>query len=102
VTARGSITDATVIRRNQRVAFRSLTGQSGAVLLHLDTAAYHGVNEVGGLVWDLVNDGIRFDDLITQLQSQLGEVPPSLTEDITDFLEELRARDLVVLEPPSP
>ena len=102
MTKKDTIDAATVIRRNQRVVSRSLAGQSGAVLLHLDTAAYHGVNEVGGLVWDLVNDGIRFDELIIQLQGQLEAVPSSLVEDIAAFLNELSARGLIALEPTAP
>jgi coenzyme PQQ synthesis protein D (PqqD) len=97
------IDEATLIRRNQRVVSRDLAGQSGAVLLHLDTAAYHGVNEVGRIVWSLVGDSsIRFDDLITQLQPQLEEVPPSLADEISAFLLDLKARDLISLEPGGP
>jgi hypothetical protein len=102
VTNKDSIDGTTVIRRNPRVVSRSLAGQSGAVLLHLDTAAYHGVNEVGELVWNLVNEGIRFDDLITELQGRLEDMPSSLTEDIVEFLHGLSARGLIVLEPASP
>lgn len=101
VAVKASISRGTVIRRNQRVVFRNLADQSGAVLLHLDTAAYHGVNEVGGLVWDLLKDDIRFDDLITQLQSHLEEAPSSLADDIADFLQELSARGLILFEPTS-
>ena len=90
---------STLIRRNDRVVSRSLAGQSGAVLLNLDTSAYYGVNEVGELVWDLVSDGITFDDLLTRLQEQLEAVPPRLAEDITAFLAELSARNLVRLDP---
>jgi Coenzyme PQQ synthesis protein D (PqqD) len=89
---------STLIRRNERVVSRSLAGQTGAVLLNLDTSAYHGVNEVGELVWDLVSDGITFNHLIAKIQEQLEAVPPSLVDDITAFLADLSARDLVVLE----
>ena len=98
VAQNDTIEGATMIRRNQRVVSRDLAHQSGAVLLHLDSAAYHGVNEVGRMVWSLVGDGIRFDDLITQLQAGLEEAPPSLADEIAAFLLDLNARDLISLE----
>jgi hypothetical protein len=51
------------------------------------------------MVLSLVGDGIRFDDLITQLQAQLEDVPPSLADEIAAFLLDLKARDLISLEP---
>ena len=102
MTEKRSIDGTTIVRRNARVVSRSLEGQSGALLLHLDTTAYHGINQVGGLVWDLVSDGISFDDLIGELQAQLESVPGSLVEDIAAFLIELNDRDLILLERTAP
>lgn len=102
MTTKAHISGTTVIRRNQRVVYRTLADRSGAVLLHLDTAAYHGVNEVGGLVWDLLGDEITFDSLISRVETQLDDIPSSLQEDIAKFLSDLSARDLILLERADP
>ena len=99
---RDSIDATTVIRRNDRVVSRNLAGESGAVLLHLDTAAYHGVNEVGGLVWSLLDNGITFQALISRLGDHLEEAPASLAQDIAGFLQDLSRRNLVIIEAASP
>lgn len=85
------------IRQNPRVVYRSLGDDEGGVLLHLDTAAYHGVNAVGALVWNLVGDGSTIGELLGKLESTLEDAPPSLAQEISAFVVELAERDLVVL-----
>jgi len=89
------IEGSTVIRRNPRTAFRDLSGDQGAVLLHLDTAAYHSMNEVGTAVWNLLEEDRTFSELIVGLRAQLDEEPPSLEDDIKEFLHALEGRDLI-------
>ena len=89
----------TVLRRNPRVEYRSMGEGEGGVLLHLDTAAYHGLNEVGALIWRLLEEPKAFDALLQELRDQLQEVPPQFDEEIGQFLGELAERGL--LEPAS-
>ena len=70
----------------------------GSVLLHLDSGAYHGVNEVGGLVWSLLESPKTFEVLLVELRGRLEAVPPTLDNEIRAFLEELASRDLVSLD----
>jgi hypothetical protein len=90
------IDGTTTIRRNPRAEFRSLGEGEGGVLLHLDTAAYHGLNGGGVAVWELL-DGITFTELLAKLRSQLDENPAGLEQDMDRFLTDLAERDLVLL-----
>jgi hypothetical protein len=85
----------TVLRRNPRVEYRSMGEGEGGVLLHLDTAAYHGLNEVGALIWRLLEEPKAFDTLIQELRDQLQQLPPQFEEEIRQFLGELAERGLV-------
>jgi hypothetical protein len=84
-----------IVNRNPRVEYRALGEGEGGVLLHMDTAAYHGLNEIGSLVWSLLDD-ISFEDLIAKLQTRLEDLPPTFDEEISEFLDELAVRDLVL------
>jgi hypothetical protein len=86
-----------VIRPNPRSTFRELAEGSGGVLLHLDTAAYHGLNEMGVAIWALIEPGITFGALVDALRSRITDAPPSLDDDVATFLGELRQRDLVLI-----
>jgi hypothetical protein len=85
---------STVLLRNPRVEYRSLGEEEGGVLLHLDTAAYHGLNGVGALAWSLL-DGITFENLLEELRSRLEGIPPNFEEEIAEFIGDLAERDLV-------
>ena len=60
-------TDA-VIRRNPQVVYRELAGEGGAVLLHLDSGAYHGLNETGILIWSLIDGERTFDAIVRSIR----------------------------------
>jgi Coenzyme PQQ synthesis protein D (PqqD) len=91
----------TVIRPNPRSTFRELTEGSGGVLLHLDTAAYHGLNEVGVAIWSSIGSGITYGELLVRLRTQIPDAPDSLDDDVGTFLDELYQRDLILIEPPA-
>jgi hypothetical protein len=85
------------IRVNPRVEHRSLTG-GDAVLLHLDTAAYHGLNPIGELIWGSVGSGTTFGRLVATVRGRLDDAPAALEEDVAAFLSDLVERDLVFIE----
>ena len=87
-------TDA-VIRRNPQVVYRELAGEGGAVLLHLDSGAYHGLNETGILIWSLIDGERTFDQLVADVREQLDDPPDDLGAEMERFLADLRARDLI-------
>jgi hypothetical protein len=84
----------TMIRRNPKAVFREFEDGAG-VLLHLETTAYHGVNRVGALIWRLLDTEVTFGHLMEGLRDRLDGAPESLEEDVTQFIDELRERDLV-------
>lgn len=87
----------TRIRPNPRVEHRTLTGGE-AVLLHLDTAAYHGLNATADLIWEAVGGGSTFGDLVTAIRERLADAPQALEDDIAAFVAALAERDLLLLE----
>lgn len=92
------ILPSSMLRRNPRVEYRSLGDEEGGVLLHLDTAAYHGLNPVGALTWSLLEDGITFEALLDRLRQELKETPDTFQEEIADFLGQLAERNLILHE----
>lgn len=87
-----------VIVRNPRVAYRKLAEGGGAVLLNLDTSAYHGLNQTGSAIWESVGEGKTFDDLVPEVESSFDDAPPSLPADVAAFIEDLLERDLLRLD----
>jgi hypothetical protein len=91
------IDSGSVFRHNPRVEYRNLA-EEGGVLLHLDTASYHGINPAGALVWRVCADGATFPQIIAALRSEITDAPASLEPDIEEFLDSMTARDLLITE----
>lgn len=86
-----------VPRRSERVVHRSLA-YGDAVLLHLDSGQYHGLNQTGSAIWELV-DGERDVGAITRaLQDDYEAVPDDVVDLVQDFLQALDRRALVAFE----
>jgi hypothetical protein len=84
----------TAIRKNPQVVYRALAGEGG-VLLHLESGAYHGLNEVGTLIWGLLDEEKTFDQLVAELRGHLLDPPDDLPGEVERFLTDLRERDLL-------
>ncbi len=66
-----------------------------AVLLHLESGAYHELNPIGAAIWDLL-DGHRSASQITdEIRAQVDDPPDDLCDVVTGFLAYLRQRDLI-------
>ncbi len=87
----------TIVRRKPDVVFRELQEGEGGVLLHLLSGEYHGLNQLGCVVWGLMESERTFGDLVAGVRDQVDDPPEGLDQDVSTFLEGLRERDLVEL-----
>ncbi len=94
----GALTGATLVRRNPNVAGRDLQEGEGAVLLHTETGAYHRLNPTGALIWRMLEEPARFEELERRLRGDLVEPPLLVSEDLAAYIADLAGRDLVHLE----
>ena len=78
------------------VAFRRLSGESGAVLLNLQTGAYHRINHSGVIIWELLESPSSPREIAEGLAPTASREPEELLEDVVEFLNDLAGRDLVV------
>jgi len=85
------------VRRSPRAIYRKMGEESGGVILHLDSAAYHSVNATGSLIWDLLESERTFEDLVAEVRRRQPDSPQDLEADVADFIGELRERDLIEL-----
>lgn len=85
------------IQRNEQAVFRELAEGEGGVLLHLESGAYHGLNPIGTVIWDMIGDGSTLGDLVDGVRSRLTDSPAELASDVAAFIEDLVKRDLLVL-----
>lgn len=85
----------TKVRKNPNVVARELAEREGGVLLHLETGAYHGMNPVALVIWELVDGERTVADLIEATRARVDNPPPQLDQDVIAFLKSAVERDLV-------
>ncbi|TMG25976.1 MAG: PqqD family protein [Chloroflexi bacterium] len=94
----GEVNRDSKVSRNPKIVARELGAPQGAVLLHLETGAYHGLNPVGFVVWELIDDRRTVADLVDGVRDRIKNAPPEVDQDVMKFLEAALARDLILVE----
>ena len=88
------MTHGAPIRRSPDVAFRRLDSGE-AVLLHVESGSYHGLNATGALLWELIDGTRSRDDVCAELRNRTTDAPPDVEGVVDGFLEALRSRNLI-------
>jgi hypothetical protein len=83
-------------RQNPDVAYRALSADEGGVLLHLRSGEYHGVNELGLAIWELLDGERTVAEIVAAVRAQAPDAPPHLEDDVVSFLDDMRQLELVV------
>jgi Coenzyme PQQ synthesis protein D (PqqD) len=90
-----AIDSTTTLARNESVAFRRLAEGEGGVLLQLESGEYHGINEVGCLIWELLDGERTVQGLVAAVAEGVEDPPRDLHDQVITFLESLQERGLV-------
>lgn len=83
------------LTRNPQVVARELSDAGGGVLLHLDTGAYHKLNQLGFAIWVLLDKDRTLEDLVAAVRALIADGPPELEADVRRFVESAVQRDLI-------
>jgi hypothetical protein len=88
-----SVKPDAVLQPGPDTVFRELEGE--AVILHLGTATYFGLDEVGTRVWQLLAEGRSVRDVCAALSDEFDAPPERIREDVSALVDELLQKDLV-------
>jgi hypothetical protein len=75
------------------VVFRDLQGE--AVILHLGTGIYFGLDEVGTRAWQLIVEHRPLAEVCALLAAEFDAPADRIERDITAFVDQLLAKDLL-------
>lgn len=87
-----------IVKRSPRATFKELADGSGAVVLHLESGDYHGLNPTGVIIWNLLEEPRSIDGIVNEMREMIEDPPPDLDEDVESFVNDLLQRDLVIVE----
>lgn len=67
------------------------------VMLSINKGKYYNLGEIGGEIWDLLEDGIVVQHLVEDLQSKYNIDKSQCQDQVIAFLEQLYQEDLIVV-----
>ncbi len=82
------------LHRSERAIFREVAGSPGGVLLNLDSGEYRRVNEVGALIWRLLEGSPTRELLIRRIRDRIADPPATLDAEVDAFLDGMIERQL--------
>lgn len=90
------ITNTTVVTVPAKVLARKAADET--VLLNLTSEMYFGLNQVGGRVWELVQDGSTVGAVVASLLDEFDVAVEVLEADVTSLLRVMADSGLVLLD----
>jgi hypothetical protein len=78
---------------NPDVVFRDLQGE--AVILHLGTGTYFGLNEVGTRVWQLITERRTLREVCAAVAEEFDAPADRIERDVAALVDQLLGRDLL-------
>ena len=70
--------------------------QDETVILHLGSGTYFGLNEIGTVIWEQLQNCQSPEAICAHLRATFADAPPTLEQDVTGFLADLLMNDLIV------
>lgn len=78
---------------NEAVVYAELDNE--AVLLNVETGIYFGLNDIGTLIWKLLEQSTSQEDIVTNLLDEYDVDPAKLRTDVNAFVDQLIDRQLI-------
>lgn len=90
------ISGSSTVRASDEQISSDLSGET--VILSLDEGVYYGLNSVGTHIWTLLQEDRSVEELHRELVNTYDVSSEQAMEDLLDVLQELRDRQLIIVE----
>ncbi len=76
---------------------RSIVDHDGAVILDIPRHAMTTLDSTGAYVWERLTQGKQVTEIVEELARDTGADEALIARDVADFLEQLKAKHLVIM-----
>lgn len=83
----------------EEVAFEKVGDE--AVLLHLESGVYYGLDPVGSRVWELLAASGKPREVLARMEEEYDVAPDTLQQDVEHLLRELLDQNLITVQAPA-
>lgn len=79
-----------------RVIFENVDNE--LILVHMERGTYYSTDEVGALMWAMIESGASAEDLRAALDARYDANPETIADAVAEFLARLLREELVTVE----
>ena len=87
------IEDKTILKRKSEILSSDMDGET--VMMSVENSEYYSLSPIGTKIWELVENEISFEDLVSKLMKEYSVDIDTCKNDTTEFLKELINKGLV-------
>ncbi|WP_315786742.1 lasso peptide biosynthesis PqqD family chaperone [Fischerella sp. JS2] len=95
-TVEGKISENTIVVASVEQISSDLGGE--AVILNIKSGTYHGLNEVGTLIWNLIQTPKTVEDIKAAILAEYEVEAEQCDRDLVNLLEDLLAAELINIQ----
>ena len=88
------MTDTTILSRRAGLMTADMDGS--AVMMDIMTGKYYNLGQVGGRIWELLEEPMTVSALVEKLAAEYDVAPEQCRADIGPFLEKLLSQGLLL------
>ena len=85
----------TVLQRKNDLLFNQIDGE--IVMLSIENSEYYGMDKVGSRIWELLEQPVRFKELVDKLMEEYEVSEEQCTTDTLNFITKLCDKKLILL-----
>lgn len=85
--------NSTLLTRKPGIYTAQMNGET--VMMDIDTGKYYNLGDVGGRIWDILEQPMTLGELVEKLVSEYNVSAEKCAADIKPFLEKMAAAGLI-------
>ncbi|WP_137790999.1 lasso peptide biosynthesis PqqD family chaperone [Bacillus sp. E(2018)] len=90
------LTKTSVIQQREGFIVSDMGGEK--VMMGMDNGNYYNLGEVGGIIWDKIEQAISVDELTERLAAEYEISREECEAQVLSFLESLRNENLIIVK----
>ncbi|MCK5135657.1 MAG: PqqD family protein [Bacteroidales bacterium] len=72
------------------------TVDNEAVILGIKSGEYFGLNDIGTVLWKMLDHPVKVSDLITELVETYSGTEKTIRADVIEYISALHSKDLIL------
>ena len=94
MSKKDKIGTGSIVKRNDELLFSKMDEE--IVMLSVENSEYYGMNSIGARIWEIIEQPVRVEDLISVLLKEYDVDQHECENDVLLYLNELEQKNVII------